>query len=192
MINLKILNELVKDKNVATVAPSSPAAIECVSAMLPQQSLKLILEYGPGTGAFTQELLKHLRADGMLVAFETNATFVEDLRQSLTDPRLIIVNESAHSVAKVLGELQIQEADLVLSGIPFSLIDEKTKREIIGETAEILAPSGSLITYQAHTLIPDYDPHLRPYLEEKLEIVQTDTVMLNIPPLRIYRAVRKR
>ena len=42
-----------------------------------------VLEVGPGTGAFTRQILKHLRSGDRLEIYELNARFCEFLRQNL-------------------------------------------------------------------------------------------------------------
>ena len=78
------------------------------------------MEYGPGVGNITAEVLKRMHRDARLVVFETNDDFVEFLRRSIPDSRLTVVHGSAADVGRVLGELGLEQADIVISGIPFS------------------------------------------------------------------------
>ena len=133
---------------LGSLVPSSPFLIKRVLRRVDWSSARVIVEYGAGVGTFTGEILRRMRPDGMLVAFETNDEFVQYLRESLRDPRLHIVHGSADRVGDVLERLGRGPADYVISGIPFSTIPEGARESILRATRAALRPRGALIVYQ--------------------------------------------
>jgi Phospholipid N-methyltransferase len=57
--------------------------------------VKCIVEFGPGTGVFTREILKRLNDDAQIIIFETNPSFYQKLKSEIKDERALILNESA-------------------------------------------------------------------------------------------------
>src|SRR3712207_4008724 len=121
---------------LGSLIPSSPFLIKRVLRRIDWSSARVIVEYGAGVGTFTGEILRRMRPDTVLVAFETNDEFVQYLRESLRDPRLHIVHGSAHQVGTVLQQLGRGPADYVISGIPFSTIPEGVRESILRATRE--------------------------------------------------------
>src|SRR5215831_17475164 len=73
---------------LGSIIPSSRFLVNQVLAPVDWERAMVIVEYGPGVGTFTAEILKRMRSDARLVVFETNDDFVKFLRNSLPDPRL--------------------------------------------------------------------------------------------------------
>ncbi len=51
------------------------------------QKAKVVVEYGPGVGTITQEVLKRMRPDATLIAIELNPNFFRVLEAEIHDPR---------------------------------------------------------------------------------------------------------
>src|SRR5512145_821417 len=102
--------------------PSSRFLIRTLLEELDFDRARVIVEYGPGVGTFTHEILKRMRPDAMLIALETNREFVNFLQQSGADPRLHVVHGSAAAVHGALAAHGASRADFVISGIPFSTL----------------------------------------------------------------------
>src|SRR5437764_14909689 len=87
---------------VGWMLPSSPFVVQQVLKQINWPEAKVIVEYGPGLGTFTTQLLRQMRPDARLVALETNPEFVRFLNHSVRDPRLQLIHESAAEVDRVL------------------------------------------------------------------------------------------
>ena len=173
-------NFLKKPKEVAAVAPSSKYLISRIINNIDFSITKCIVEYGPGVGTITKELLKNLNQDAKLICFESNKKFCKFLNQDLEDPRLIIINDSAEKLYFYLEKLNINNIDYVLSGIPFSLIKKEIKKEIIKKTRDSLRKSGKFIVYQ------QYNWHLKKYLDIYFKKISTKVELRNMPPTMLY------
>jgi phospholipid N-methyltransferase len=133
---------------LGSVIPSTRFVIERVLRRVDWTRARVIVEYGPGVGTFTREILARLGPDGALVVMETNPDFVRHLRESIPDPRLHVVHASAGTIGEALRERGLGSADYVISGIPFSTLPADVREDILAATREALDPSGSFLVYQ--------------------------------------------
>ena len=164
---------------LGSLVPSSPFLIKRVLRRIEWSTARVIVEYGAGVGTFTSEILRRMRPDAILVAFETNDEFVHYLRETLRDPRLHIVHGSADQVGRVLERLGRGPADYVISGIPFSTIPEDTRESILRSTRAALRPRGALIVYQ-------FTRRILPSLERVFGRVSRDFEPRNILPAQLF------
>src|ERR1043165_8329598 len=78
----------VKHPNmIGWMLPSSPFVVDEVLKQIDWQTARVIVEYGPGVGTFTHEILRRMHPDAKLVVFETNDEFYKYLTRSIHDPR---------------------------------------------------------------------------------------------------------
>lgn len=68
---------------VGWLLSSSRFLVNEVLSQIDWVKASVIVEYGPGVGTFTVELLRRMRPDAQLIALEINPRFVEYLRGSL-------------------------------------------------------------------------------------------------------------
>src|SRR5579864_2908401 len=87
---------------LGSIIPSSRFLIKQLLQPIDWDQAKVIVEYGPGVGGITAEILRRMRPDARLIAIETNPEFVKFLQRSLTDERLEVVEASAASVKEIL------------------------------------------------------------------------------------------
>src|SRR5438270_11122703 len=80
---------------VGWMLPSSPFVVQEVLKQVDWDQARVIVEYGPGVGTFTAEVLARMHPEATLIALETNAEFFQFLSASLRDPRLRLIHESA-------------------------------------------------------------------------------------------------
>jgi phospholipid N-methyltransferase len=172
-------NFLRYPKVLGSVVPSSRFLVDRLLRHVDWTSARLIVEYGPGVGTFTGEILRRMRPDALLVAIELNDQFVEVLAANFPDPRLRVVRGSALEVDTFLRELERCDADAIVSGIPFSTISLDLRDRILSKTYDALGPGGRFLVYQFSRAVV---PHLR----ENFEDVAEEFVPFNILPARVY------
>ncbi len=177
------LNFLKHPNMIGWILPSSPFVVEEVLKQIDWANTRVIVEYGPGLGTFTKDILQRMRRDATLVAFETNDEFCRYLSRSLNDPRLHLLHESAAEIGSALKRLGLPPADCVISGIPFKTLPEKLRGEIVSKTHAALRPKGQFLVYQLSGAV-------RPYLERVFGRVRQDFELLNIPPGRLFYCAR--
>ena len=166
---------------VGSVIPSSRALVDKMLAPVDWGRVKLFVEYGPGVGTYTLPILERLGPDATLVAIDTNPDFVTFLRKEVVDPRFHAVRGSAADVRRIIADFGFEQADYVLSGLPFSTLPEGVGDRIAAETAAVLKADGIFLVYQVSAKVSDYiGPHF-PLIERGFE-------WLNIPPMRLFWA----
>jgi len=164
---------------LGSIVPSSRFLVKDILSRIDWNRARVVVEFGPGVGTITREMLRRMRGDAVLIVIELNEEFVEYLRDTFLDPRLRIVNGSAVDVRRILAEQGIDAADYVISGLPYSLLSESLRREIVAESRLALRPSGSLLVFQ-------FNRKLLPYLKSSFQSVQQNLQLLNILPALIF------
>ncbi|HUA90376.1 MAG TPA: methyltransferase domain-containing protein, partial [Steroidobacteraceae bacterium] len=136
-----------------SIVPSSRFLIRQLLEPINWKRARVIVEYGPGVGVITTEVLRQMRSDATLVAIEMNPDFVRYLRATINDPRLQVVQDSAEAVDEVLRRFGLQRADYIISGIPFSTIPQPVRERILQKTHDVLEPGGAFLVYQFSTRV---------------------------------------
>lgn len=172
-------NFLKHPRMLGSVIPSSRFLINQVLEPVDWAKARVLVEFGPGVGTITTEILKRMNPSARLIAIEMNQDFVKYLRESIHDPRFEVVNGSAADIGKVLAERGLASADYVFSGIPFSTMPEEVRVSIVQSTADAVSSDGAFVVYQ-------FSPKVRGYLERAFGSVETGFQPLNVPPAQIF------
>jgi len=173
------LNFFKSPAMLGSLIPSSRFLVNDVLNQVDWRKARVIVEYGPGVGTITQEILKRMRPDAVLLALELNEEFVTFLQEEIADPRFHAVHASASDVRNVLAKLRLPCADYIISGIPYSTMPHAVRREVMQESRQVLHPEGALLVYQfTNTVLP--------YLKSSFGSVRQNFQFLNILPARIF------
>lgn len=151
MANLNFIKTAIKDFKVGAFTPSSKYVVKKIIKEI-KPEYKFIVEYGPGDGIITKEILKIMPQNGQLIAIELNRNFVNELKK-IKDKRLKIIFGDAVKISENLDKLNLPRIDAIVSGIPCSILKTKEKKELIKNTYNILTESGVFIIYQNIPLI---------------------------------------
>jgi phospholipid N-methyltransferase len=138
---------------LGSIVPSSRFLIKQLLEPINFNRARVIVEYGPGVGGITAEVLRHMRADATLIAIETNPDFVRYLGDAIDDKRLRIIQGSAAQVDEILRRFGCLRADYIISGIPFSTIPAPEREQILRKTRDVLEPGGAFLVYQFSTRV---------------------------------------
>jgi phospholipid N-methyltransferase len=164
---------------LGSVVPSSPFLVNDMMSQVDWNRARVLVEYGPGVGTFTREILKRMRPDAVLVAIELNTDFVEYLSEHVCDPRFRVVHGSAARVRSILAEQNLPPADCIISGLPYFNMSDSVRREILDESRLALQAEGSMVLFQ-------YTRKLQPYLESSFSSVTLNFQLFNILPALIF------
>jgi len=163
---------------IAYVVPSSKALVKRVLDRMDFAKARVFVEFGAGEGCYTRELAKRLAPDAKLLTFELDGHLADHLRQQFQDdPRVMVYQQDAATFREELRKLGIRETDYVISGIPFSYLEPKKKKEILNAVHEGLTPDGQFIVYQ---VTPELKGHTRMFAAHEVEYF-----LANIPPMFI-------
>jgi len=164
---------------LGSIVPSSRFLVKDIMAQIDWERARVVVEFGPGVGTITKEALKRMRRDAVLVVIELNEDFVHYLRNTIRDPRLHVIHGSAAHVRRILAEQGLAPADYIISSLPYSLLSEQLRREIVSESRHALKAQGSLLVFQ-------YNRTLLPYLKSSFSSVRLGFQLFNILPAMIF------
>jgi phospholipid N-methyltransferase len=169
---------------VGSVIPSSKVLIDRMLAPVRWDEVKLFVEYGPGVGTFTRQVLDRLPDDARLIAIDTNADFIDFLKKDIDDERLIAVTGSAADVEKIIESQGFAKADYILSGLPFSTLPPGVGEAIGEATATAIRPGGAFLVYQ-------FSPKVRDFIAPHFERIDRGFEWVNVPPATLFWAWRE-
>jgi len=133
---------------LGSLIPSSRFLIREVLDPIHWGRARVIVEYGPGVGTITGEILERMRPNATLIVIEMNPDFVEYLRREYPDDRLRVVQGSAADVKTILQQHGFEKASYIISGIPFSTLPATSRERILRDTKDALEPGGAFLVYQ--------------------------------------------
>jgi phospholipid N-methyltransferase len=164
---------------LGSLIPSSRFLVDRVLRQVDWARAGTVVEYGPGVGTITGEILRRLRPEGSLVTIEMNRDFVRYLRRTVGDRRLQVVEGSAADVRSILAERRLAHADYVISGIPYSTMPAEVRERILRTTHDVLHPQGAFLVYQ-------FTRAVLPYLRDTFALVDQEFEPRNIMPARLF------
>src|SRR5690625_7852055 len=121
MSTLTYLKSFLKDKDVASVTPTSRFCLRRVCKPVDFTEDITIVEYGAGAGGFAKYLLPKMTPGSRLFLFETNERMVEKLRV-IYDARVSLFNKCVEIVTDMIEDELIGMTVYNNSDIPFSLL----------------------------------------------------------------------
>ena len=163
---------------VGSIIPSSRFTIRKMLAPVEWSECKLFVEYGPGVGTFCRPVLDRLPRDGTLLVIDTNPLFIDYLRRTIGDSRFIAVHGSAEDVEEIVRAHGHEQADYVLSGLPFSTLPDGVGARIAEATHRVIRPGGAFLTYQFNRAATQFTTRLFDRVDEGYEF-------FNILPCRL-------
>jgi len=149
-----------------------------------------VLEYGPGTGVFTEFILRELRPGAKFAAIELNPRFAEIFK--LRYPRVSLFQDSVANVQGICKSAGMQSVDCIVSGVPWAIFPESLQVQCLNEMMRVLKPGGRFVTFtyvhsqalpsakRFSSLLPDYFG----------AVSKSPVIWRNFPPAFIYRCRR--
>jgi phospholipid N-methyltransferase len=164
---------------LGSIIPSSRFLVDQVLESVDWGGARVIVEYGPGVGTFTGDILRRMRSDAHLVAIETNRDFVRFLTRTMRDPRLHVVHDSAAEVQSVLTRLALPAPRYIISGIPLGSMPDPVRTEIAVKSRAALEPGGAFLVYQ-------FTARALPTLQRTFGDVRRSFERRNFPPAQLF------
>lgn len=179
---IKFLKEYIKSpRTIGAIAPSSERLAKKMIENINFEMAECIVEYGPGTGVFTEQLVRNKKRNTILILIEYNEKFCKALEGKYNDyDNVVVVNDSAENIDKYLEKYKVKEVDYVLSGLPFASLPKNISNKILKKTRNIIKEKGLFITFQ-YTLIK------KGYLESYFEDISFERVLYNLPPAYVLK-----
>ena len=173
---------LAEPRKIGAIVPSGGRLARLMTSQI-EPSTGKVLELGPGTGVFTEALLKRGLPAQNLTLVELETRFIAPLRQRFPD--VTIVQRDARELAACKADLGPQAA--IVSGLPFRNMPMEVISAIVGGGFGLLERGGAFyqFTYGQACSIPSV------VLDELgLQAERLGRVRLNIPPASVFRISR--
>lgn len=168
MNKLNFFLNFLSDPQIATFAATPQKVVNKVYRRI-DLSGDVVVEYGPGDGAYTRHLLDKMTLESRLIAIETNKHFDVELKK-IDDDRFIIINDDARYVLRILEQNGFDQVDYVISGIPLSFMNQQAVRSLIYDTYAALKPGEKVLVYQFSSCLKRYLNTYFNHVSVKLEL----------------------
>lgn len=189
---------------VGSLAPSSLGLAKTIVNLIPKTLEKdspsrRILEVGPGTGAFTEQIIRRMGPNDILDLVEFDEKFCETLRKKYHNiPQVHIHHQS-------ITDYNEKEYDFIVSGLPLNAFSSQFVDEVF-KKLESLAKDQGNISYFEYMLIPQIKllfskradkSNLETILKLKKDFykkhqLRTDRVWFNITPANVKHHLVKK
>ena len=179
-----------KPAATGAVAPSSAYLARKIVEGLDLHAARSVLEYGPGTGIFTDYILKGLPAKSQFAAIELNPRLAEIFRAR--HPKVALFQDSVANVKKICDYAGMDSVDCIISGLPWAAFSESMQMKFLDEMMRVLKPGGQFVTFAyVHGVWLPPGKRFADLLPKYFSSVsKSPVVWLNIPPAFVYRCRR--
>lgn len=181
------LRFLHSPRSVGALFPSSKALAQRMIEDVVFEPGQVLVEFGPGTGAFTAAIASRLVPGMHYLGIERDPEFARLLRERY--PHLKFHCGSVEDLPRVLAEAGLDRPDHIISGIPFASIPTAVTRRILESTRASLRPGGTFATFQYVHAYPL--PTARTLRESMAKLFGTQMrrspCWRNVPPTYILR-----
>jgi phospholipid N-methyltransferase len=165
---------------VGAVAPSSRYLAKKMMDAIDFNHCGCIVEYGPGTGAFTREVLRNKKDDTKYFIIELNQEFYKKLKEKYGGRKNVyVIHDSAENTKKHLKKHGIECADYIVSGLPFASLPTEMSQNIFHETCDIIGKTGQFITFQ-------YTLFKKKFFSKYFNIDDITKENRNLPPAYVF------
>ena len=170
------------------VAPSSEGLADLITETAGLHSASAVIEFGAGTGIFTEKILQKISDETRFFALEINPDFVKATRKRC--PEAVVYQDSAANAKKYLDELGINECDCIICGLPWAAFSEELQNELLDTIIDVLKPGGKFLTfaYLQGLLLPAGMRFKKKLSTRFNSVTKTRTIWLNFPPAFVYCA----
>lgn len=171
---------------IGAVAPSGATLASLAVAPIPRSGDPVVVELGPGTGAFTGAIQRRLGGRGRHIAVEINPRLADRLAER--HPGVEVVTADAARLADVLADRGLDHADVIVSGLPWAAFSPERQHDVLAAAVRALAPDGAFTTFAyVHFRWSAAARRLHHSLETWFdEVVTGRTVWTNLPPALVY------
>ncbi len=175
---------------IGAIAPSSARLARRMLEGVDLSHAKAVVEFGPGTGVFTDHILPKLPQDCRFFAIELNASMVRLWRAR--HPGVRIYRSSVHYVDRLCAKEGVDQVDVIFSGLPWASFDHDLQDSTLDAALRVLRPGGQLITfgYRVGTLLPKGRRFYKRLPELFSKVERTKYVWRNLPPAFVVRCTK--
>jgi phospholipid N-methyltransferase len=164
---------------IGSIIPSSRFLERRIVEAAGIASADVVVELGPGTGGTTRAILRTMPRHARLLSIEINPHF-HAMVSGIDDDRLIAHRGNACELGEILLKYGLDAPSAIVSGIPFSTLDQNEASDILEAISSLLARDGHFVAYQVTNRVATL---CQPFMGPGRATME----FLNIPPMRIYQ-----
>lgn len=170
--------------------PSGPELARRLASVVPRSDPTgrptVVVELGAGDGAVTTAIAEQAGPEAVVIAVERDPELAERLRRRALGVR--VVTADAGILPAILAEHGLQQADVIISVLPWTLFGLQQQRDFLALFAAALRADGvfTAAAYSAGNWMPTAR-RFRGELERTFgEVLPTRTIWRHVPPAMTY------
>ncbi len=175
---------------VGAIAPSSPALVRIMVDWFDWDNARSVVEYGPGTGVFTEAIVEALHPDAKFFAIERSGELAQRTRQRC--PSATVYEDSVSNVAELCRQSGVDKVDAIVCGLPWASFPQSLQDEIMNAMFDVLKPGGQFATfaYWQGVALPAGRRFSKRLRSSFSTVQRSKTAWRNLPPAFVYRCIR--
>ncbi|MEM9368841.1 MAG: methyltransferase domain-containing protein, partial [Planctomycetota bacterium] len=183
-------NFLSSPGRVGAIAPSSPALVRVMMGWFDWANAGHIVEYGPGTGVFTEGIQRHRRDDSQFFAVEFSPDLAASTRKRCPD--VDVIEGSAADIESLCESRQMPHIDALVCGLPWATFPVSLQDAIMDATLKMLRPGGQFatFTYIQSRVMPASGVFVKRLQSRFSQVERSPIAWRNLPPAFVYRCTK--
>ncbi len=171
-----------------SIVPSSESLATLITDAAELGKKQDVVEFGSGTGAFTEKILQKINKHTTFFALETNPYFAKETEERC--PAATVYCDSAVNARKYFQKYDIKQCDCIISGLPWASFSRDIQDTLLDTITTVLKPDGMFLSFAyLHGLLLPSGQRFKKNLHERFrDVTTTDIVWQNIPPAFVYIA----
>jgi phosphatidylethanolamine/phosphatidyl-N-methylethanolamine N-methyltransferase len=172
------------------ITESSTELTELITDTADLSCASVVMEFGSGTGVFTEKILEKSSGNTTTIVLEINPTFVEATRKRC--PQATVFHDSAVNAAHHLKRAGLHQCDRIICGLPWAGFSKSLQDQLLDTIMEVLTPGGKFLTFAyLHGLLLPSGRRFRRSLATRFQKTEkTPIIWKNLPPAFVYCAER--
>tara|TARA_R110000850_G_scaffold145753_4_gene267962 strand:- start:2126 stop:2719 length:594 start_codon:yes stop_codon:yes gene_type:complete len=190
--NRHFFSAFLRNKSqVGALTPSGDKLADAMVDWIDWNSVESVVEFGPGTGVFTEKILTKLQPDSKFFAVEQDEHLADITRERC--PNATVHTDCVSNISALCEREEIEKVDAVISGLPWAVFTHDLQKELLEEMKSVLKPGGKFVTfaYLQGMFLPAAQRFRKLLKEEFQEVHQSKVVWGNVPPAFVYRSIQE-
>lgn len=176
---------------IGAIAPSSAVLAREMTRDLNVATDECVIEFGPGTGPFTQALGQVLPDASQYLGIERDMRFVEHLESVF--PAMRFVGGSAENAHAIHSDVGLGRVAAIICGLPFASLPAEVQDGVIDSLDQLLTPGSEFRTFQyVHAYQLPAARRFRRLMAGRFgPLFRSRPVLRNLPPAYVLRWKRQ-
>ncbi len=169
------------------IAPSSVHLAKEMVNWVDWNEVRVCVEFGPGTGAFTPTILETVRPETRFFAIELNPDFAAIMGEKF--PHVDTVNRSVADIDEICDQRGVDRIDCIICGLPWAAFPVELQNCLMNAVLTRMSSGGYFATfaYLQGTILPAGIRFKRLLRKSFGDVRKSPIVWRNLPPAFVYR-----